>query len=57
VIESQEMLRLLTVETFTHKKDREREKLHKQLFRSAYPDSINEKQFSDMDLKKALGGR
>lgn len=55
VIEAQEMLKQLTVQDWPNQKPRSRERLHKQLYKKAYPDIFNEgKRVSVDSLARAL---
>lgn len=42
VIEAQEMLKQLTVQDWPNQKPKGRERLHKQLYKKAYPDTFKE---------------
>lgn len=57
VIEAQDQLNKLTIATYTKKKDSDRTKIHKDLFKKAYPD-LAEKTVSVVtqdDLNRVLG--
>lgn len=56
-IEAQEMLKTFTCFDWPNIKKGSREKLHRQLYRQAYPASFKEaKQVSNSELAKLLGG-
>lgn len=56
-IEAQNILKLFDVSAWPTMKKSSKEKLHKQLFKIAYPASVNEvKQVSNAELAKFLSG-
>ena len=56
VIEAQEQLKMFTVSDWPNMKKQAKQKLHKDLFRKAYPSNLKQKNYVTLtDLQKALG--
>lgn len=56
MIEAQEQLKAFTVQDWSHMKKAQRTKLHKDLFKQAYPSEIRKKNYiSPEELLKVLG--
>ncbi len=56
MIEAQEQLKAFTVQDWSHMKKAQRTKLHKELFKKAYPSEIRQKNYITIDdLSKVLG--
>jgi Zn/Cd-binding protein ZinT len=55
-LEAQEQLMQMSVQDWSHMKKAQRTKLHKELFKKAYPSEIRKKNYiSAEDLAKVLG--
>lgn len=56
IIEAQEQLKQLTVSDWANMKKNQREKLHKELYRQAFPSELKPKNYVSLsDIQKVLG--
>jgi hypothetical protein len=57
IIEAQEMLKAIKVANFNNMEKNDRERLHRDLMQTAYPDAMKAKKLSLTDLQGLLANR